>query len=225
MYMKNKILISAITVSLLVSASAQMSATSTNPSMRHHMHIIMASDTDMGHHRMPMMNNASNTPTMNNASNTPIMQIIDMPPTTTRKIKDFSYIDDPRPAIDVNRPIDTMSMHQRYGTSTDKNMQNHKNKCIDIDSNTSISMGDGKKNNKDVHIKNIQRMLIDKGYMTGTTTGYFGVATREAIKQYQKDQGIPSTGTIGVMTRNNFKSACADDKNATSSIMMNNKVQ
>ena len=204
--MKNKILISAVTMSLLFSASAQMDATSTKPNMRRHMPIIMASDTDRMH-RMPMMN----------ASDTPMMPIIDMPPTGTKKIKNY-YIDDPRPVLDGNRPTDTMPMHQRTGTN--KDMQNRKNKCIDIDSKTSISMGDGKKNNKDVHIKNIQKMLIDKGYMTGTTTGYFGVVTREAIKQYQKDQGIPSTGTIGAMTRNNFKSACADDRNATSSVMM-----
>lgn len=80
------------------------------------------------------------------------------------------------------------------------------NKCISLDAN--ISFGDGRKSGRENMIKNLQSGLIDSGYMSGSSTGYFGSSTRDAIKKYQKDMGLPTTGYIGAMTRNKMKKGC-----------------
>lgn len=71
-----------------------------------------------------------------------------------------------------------------------------------------LSMGDSKRNGKEIAILNIQKGLIEGGYLKGTSTGYFGMNTREAIKKYQKDLGLPATGFVGKMTREKMMDAC-----------------
>lgn len=47
----------------------------------------------------------------------------------------------------------------------------------------------------------LQKILLQAGYMQGTATGYFGPMTLQAVKAYQKKEGIMATGFVGVMTR------------------------
>lgn len=47
----------------------------------------------------------------------------------------------------------------------------------------------------------LQNILIANGYMTGSATGYFGNATRKAVKQFQKAYDISPTGFVGQATR------------------------
>ena len=49
-------------------------------------------------------------------------------------------------------------------------------------------------------VRELQEILISKGYST-LNTGYFGAKTLQAVKQYQRDNEIPSTGFVGKLTR------------------------
>jgi peptidoglycan hydrolase-like protein with peptidoglycan-binding domain len=56
----------------------------------------------------------------------------------------------------------------------------------------------------------LQTFLIAKGFLTmpaGTTTGYFGNLTKQALIAYQKSVGFPSTGYCGSMTRAKISSS------------------
>ena len=47
----------------------------------------------------------------------------------------------------------------------------------------------------------IQKFLKSKGLFEGETTGYFGSLTNKAIKAYQVQSSLSSTGTVGPLTR------------------------
>jgi peptidoglycan hydrolase-like protein with peptidoglycan-binding domain len=48
----------------------------------------------------------------------------------------------------------------------------------------------------------LQNELIDEGFLTpGRNTGFFGPATLQAVKDYQKDNSLPPTGYVGPLTR------------------------
>ena len=47
----------------------------------------------------------------------------------------------------------------------------------------------------------LQKFLISQGYMTGTPTPYFGVLTLKAVKEFQRDHDIITTGFVGPLTR------------------------
>ncbi|MBU3668942.1 MAG: META domain-containing protein [Candidatus Taylorbacteria bacterium] len=48
----------------------------------------------------------------------------------------------------------------------------------------------------------LQEYLIQSGHLkSGLSTGYFGLATREALRKYQKSIGLPATGFFGSLTR------------------------
>ena len=42
----------------------------------------------------------------------------------------------------------------------------------------------------------VQRQLAKRGYYKGTVDGQFGPSSREALKRFQKSQGLKATGTI-----------------------------
>lgn len=47
----------------------------------------------------------------------------------------------------------------------------------------------------------LQEFLIEKGFLKSEPTGNFYSLTRKAVKEYQKSEGIPSTGFVGPITR------------------------
>lgn len=47
----------------------------------------------------------------------------------------------------------------------------------------------------------LQTILIQQGYMSGTATGYFGVVTFKAVKEFQRAHGILPIGLVGPLTR------------------------
>jgi hypothetical protein len=47
----------------------------------------------------------------------------------------------------------------------------------------------------------LQQFLYDRGYLREVRTGYFGNLTEAAVKQFQTDNGIETTGTVGPLTR------------------------
>lgn len=46
----------------------------------------------------------------------------------------------------------------------------------------------------------LQQRLKDAGYFTGSVTGYYGILTTDAVRSYQKANGINQTGTMGPLT-------------------------
>ncbi len=51
-------------------------------------------------------------------------------------------------------------------------------------------------------VKNMQQKLKDLGYYNGTITGNFGPLTEEAVKDFQRAQGLSADGIAGVNTLN-----------------------
>ena len=47
----------------------------------------------------------------------------------------------------------------------------------------------------------LQDFLADKGFLNSNPTGYFGLLTLKAVKQYQSLVKVPSTGFVGPLTR------------------------
>lgn len=46
----------------------------------------------------------------------------------------------------------------------------------------------------------LQNLLMERGFMTVPSTGYFGPITLRAVKAFQKSYGIPQTGFVGPLT-------------------------
>lgn len=49
-------------------------------------------------------------------------------------------------------------------------------------------------------VVNIQNALKQKGYYTGATDGIYGTGTRDAVKKFQKDNGLTADGIAGSKT-------------------------
>jgi peptidoglycan hydrolase-like protein with peptidoglycan-binding domain len=47
----------------------------------------------------------------------------------------------------------------------------------------------------------LQMILIQQGYLTGSPTGYFGILTFKAVKDFQRAHNINPTGLVGPATR------------------------
>ncbi len=51
-------------------------------------------------------------------------------------------------------------------------------------------------------VMNLQNILIKKGLLSAdSATGYFGSKTRDALRAYQRLEGLPATGYFGSLTR------------------------
>lgn len=51
------------------------------------------------------------------------------------------------------------------------------------------------------NVKAIQRLLNSRGYPVGNVDGWYGTKTIEAVKRFQRDQGLPVTGIFNPRTR------------------------
>ena len=52
-----------------------------------------------------------------------------------------------------------------------------------------------------IDVTKLQTLLIERGFMSGSATGYFGVQTLKAVKDLQKTYSITPTGFLGPLTR------------------------
>lgn len=51
-------------------------------------------------------------------------------------------------------------------------------------------------------VRSLQSFLVQKGFLgANLTTGYFGQLTRSAVREYQRNAGLPATGFFGPLTR------------------------
>ena len=63
-----------------------------------------------------------------------------------------------------------------------------------------MGLGDGKGNKKSDEVLKLQAFLFEKGHLKVSPTGNFGTLTREAVREFQKSQGIAQTGFVGNLT-------------------------
>lgn len=54
-----------------------------------------------------------------------------------------------------------------------------------------------KEGNRSQSVESLQQALKSKGYFSATSTGYYGDITVEAVKNYQKDNGLTADGVAG----------------------------
>ena len=64
-------------------------------------------------------------------------------------------------------------------------------------------------------MKRIQIMLNTLGYGIESTDGYFGIGTKNALIQFQKDKGLEADGVAGTATVKALISAYGVDKYCT----------
>ena len=50
-------------------------------------------------------------------------------------------------------------------------------------------------------VKKLQERMVYEGYFSVTPNGYFGQATQDAVKAYQRDRGLVPFGNVGPATR------------------------
>ncbi len=50
-------------------------------------------------------------------------------------------------------------------------------------------------------VVSLQTTLIQNGHMRGTATGYFGLVTFQAVREFQRAHSVHSTGFVGQLTR------------------------
>ncbi len=74
--------------------------------------------------------------------------------------------------------------------------------CIIFGNNLHYRSRDTSVNNE---ASRLQDYLISEGYMSGQTTGYFGVVTLKAVKSFQSKNGLISSGYVGALTRAKIK--------------------
>lgn len=84
--------------------------------------------------------------------------------------------------------------------------------CFNLLQNLSYGYEDDVKNQKDGIIYTLQKFLKDIGYLKTEPTGYFGNLTRLAVKDFQWENGIESTGFVGPLTRAKMKAKSCSTK-------------
>ncbi len=70
--------------------------------------------------------------------------------------------------------------------------------CVDLSTNLKQGMRSGE-------VTKLQTFLKETGYLATNPTGYFGTQTLRAVKRMQKDNTLPETGFVGILTRASVK--------------------
>ena len=76
-------------------------------------------------------------------------------------------------------------------------------------SSSSSSSSTLRKGDEGEAVKAMQQQLISLGFLDADATGYFGSATREAVKAFQKSAGISADGVAGRATLSALSDACS----------------
>ena len=79
--------------------------------------------------------------------------------------------------------------------------------CISIINNLSYRDRDVNKNGE---VSTLQDFLQSQGYLNSEPTGYLGLLTVKAVKNFQKSSGISSSGYVGSITRAKIKTLTCD---------------
>ncbi len=66
-------------------------------------------------------------------------------------------------------------------------------------------------------VKTLQQILFNEQLLNVTPTGYFGALTRAAVIEYQRENGLPTTGFVGPLTLSKLNAINIDQTGARSS--------
>ncbi len=89
--------------------------------------------------------------------------------------------------------------------------------CITLSYSMRLSSRDSNTNNE---VSKLQVFLSQANYLDSDPTGYYGNATRKAVRAFQQDNRLVVTGTIGVVTRAKIKSvSCASNNNPVTPVL------
>jgi hypothetical protein len=101
-----------------------------------------------------------------------------------------------RPKVIIPSPVITPPIINTNTTTNQNNTNTNTNNTLKITFTKNLSP-----KNKGAEVLKLQKLLKDLGYLKATPNGFYGPATKLAVKKYQKDHGIPSTGIVGPLTR------------------------
>ena len=87
----------------------------------------------------------------------------------------------------------TMMMPPMMGSST----------CVKF--NRGLALG-----TRGVDVKELQEMLREKGFLSASSTGFFGKMTKEAVVKFQKDGGLNPSGFFGELSRKHHEKHCGE---------------
>ena len=85
--------------------------------------------------------------------------------------------------------------------------------CPTVDGNLWYGMGQTNA------VASLQEFLFARGYFKTHVTGPFGPLTRAAVVQMQRDNGIPSTGFVGPLTRAFLSRLCSGDTTSAAPVI------
>ncbi len=66
---------------------------------------------------------------------------------------------------------------------------------------------------RDKEIVSLQNFLKKRGFFSDEATGFFGNASRDAVKNFQKSKGLPATGYVGALTRAKIENVSCESDN------------
>ena len=61
-------------------------------------------------------------------------------------------------------------------------------------------------------VKELQEMLREKGFLSASSTGFFGKMTKEAVVKFQNDGGLNPSGFFGELSRKHHEKRCGEGK-------------
>jgi peptidoglycan hydrolase-like protein with peptidoglycan-binding domain len=87
--------------------------------------------------------------------------------------------------------------------------------CLNITRNLKLGVRDYSENSE---VKSLQNFLINYNYLKTDPTGYFGLLTLNAVKDFQKQNGLPAVGMVGPLTKEKIRNTtCSSAKNIETS--------
>ncbi|MEI6553046.1 MAG: peptidoglycan-binding domain-containing protein, partial [bacterium] len=85
--------------------------------------------------------------------------------------------------------------------------------CVSLQNNLRYKTRDNLTNGE---VSTLQDFLQSQGYLSSEPTGYFGLLTLRAIKDFQSASDIASTGYVGPITRETIRAKTCSNQTAVS---------
>ncbi len=88
--------------------------------------------------------------------------------------------------------------------------------CIDISKNLRVGMRDTAQSSE---VYSLQNFLFSRNYLKVSPTGYFGRITEKAVKDFQYNENIYSSGFVGTITRSKITSLTCKTKSENTEVV------
>lgn len=104
----------------------------------------------------------------------------------------------PRPPAPISTSTTSRPFEPRGPATTDVDTQPAASGCLNLSNSLRYRTRDAQVNGE---VSALQDFLQSKGYLNSEPTGFMGLLTVQAAKQFQQDNGISPTGFIGEVTK------------------------